>query len=244
MLDSFFDQLLLHRMQRARAVVAVRLRISYYIVYNYIISLRIARINLLLFDLVVSHQDWILNRVTLLNLARHPRWTHFLWEKKKSNCQRSNYQWEWERPLHQKTTCVLFHSKISFISLKPWQRVMTWLIKNCPQALSPSSVKKKEVTWWRKSCQAVCFQSLSTRTWPDMLARAAEDQHSTGRCTVVPLSTKSVLQELDVKFVESRWKNHNFSVYFLKCSVLELEEQKWWRNDLNFPELFPEQLPS
>ena len=144
MLDSFFDQLLLHRMQRARAVVAVRLRISYYIIHNYIILLRIARINLLLFDLELSHQDWILSRVTLLNLARHPPCPHFLWEKKKSNCQRSNYQWEWERPpLHPETTCVLFHSKISFISLKPWQRVMTRLIKNCLRALSPSSVKKR-----------------------------------------------------------------------------------------------------
>ena len=99
---------------------------------------------LVVFDLELSHQDWILSRVTLLNLARHPPCPHFLWEKKKSNCQRSNYQWEWERhPLHPETTCVLFHSKISFISLKPWQRVMTWLIKNCLRALSPSSVKKR-----------------------------------------------------------------------------------------------------
>ena len=37
-----------------------------------------------------------------------------------------------------------------------------------------------------------------------MLARAADDQQSTGRYTGVPLSTKSVLQELDVEFVESR----------------------------------------
>ena len=45
--------------------------------------------------------------------------------------------------------------------------------------------------------------SLFSKPFQD-LAKAADDQHSTGRYAGVPLSTKSVLQELDVEFVESR----------------------------------------
>ena len=56
-----------------------------------------------------------------------------------------------------------------------------------------------------------------------MLARAADDQHSTGRYTGVPLSTKSVLQELDVELLKA---DEKIIIFLCICSSALYSNQK------------------